>query len=120
MKAARQHCELKVEKGWQLSRDEVREARLNLRSRGDVYAAERLLRHSIACGHRRLVVHRFMQAAALGFKRLDIYEPYFKAAAERLPVGALATAEEEAKTLTMALGLVGPSRLPFHDQIEQR
>jgi len=111
MRAARGHCELRAGKDWQLSRDEVREARLNLRSRGDVYAAERLLRHSIACGHRRLVVHRFMQAAALGFKRLDVYEPYFKAAAERLPAGVLAAAEEEAKTLIIGLGACRPIAL---------
>ncbi|MBN8967161.1 MAG: hypothetical protein J0G95_01665 [Rhizobiales bacterium] len=103
MKAAKRHCELKAGKGWQLSRDAVREARLRLRSKGDVHAAERLLRHSIACGHHRLVVHRFMQAAALGVKQLDVYEPYFKAAAEQLPASALAVAEEGAKSLTMAL-----------------
>lgn len=118
MKTAGGRCELKAGRGWQLSRDEAREARFSLRSRGDVDAAERLLQHSIACGHQRLVVHRFMQVAALGLERLDIYEPYFMAAAERLPAGALAIAENEAKALVTRLGPLRLAPRPSHVQTE--
>ena len=102
----KESCELRAISSWRLTRAETRDARLSLRLSGDVDAVERLLRHSIACGHRRLVVHRFMQAAALGLglDRLDIYEPYFTAATKRLPAGVLAAAEEEAKSLVMRLG----------------
>lgn len=70
--------------GWRLSRCEVKAQKNLLRSAGDAGAAEKLLRHSIAYGHNRLVVRRYLLAHALGLSGLDIYASHFMAAKEKL------------------------------------
>lgn len=111
MRAARGHCELRAGKGWQLSRDEVREARLNLRSRGDVCAAERLLRHSIACDIVGWSCTGSCRPLLWALSDWTSTSPTSRRAAERLQAGVLAAAEEEAKTLIIGLGAALISRI---------
>jgi hypothetical protein len=84
-------------RSWQLSRQETRQARARLRETGEAAAALALLQHSIACGHGRLTVKRYLLAVALGIDGLEAYAPQFAAAAERLSPDELAKAVFEAK-----------------------
>lgn len=59
---------------------------------GSLHCAELLLRHSIAFGHGRLLVRRYLLTCALGLERTDLYEPHFLKASAVLPSGELARA----------------------------
>lgn len=77
---------------WKLSRRATRSARERLREMGDLNSAELLLRHSIAYGHPRLIVRRYLLACALGLKEPQRYNDYFLSAASELDSGDIATA----------------------------
>jgi hypothetical protein len=83
---------------WRLSKKDAQRAKSELRLTGSFDALEGLLRHSIAYGHQRLVVHRYLLGEALGLPRLATYTGFFDAAASRLAPGELQTAREAAAT----------------------
>ncbi len=76
---------------------ERREAKRAMRETADADACERLLRHSIAYGHHRLALQRFMILSALGGRNLDEYFPAIRCAVEHLDPDALVTAQNEAE-----------------------
>jgi hypothetical protein len=76
---------------WHLSRQQSRDARRKLRATGDVDAAERLLRHSIAYGHEKLIIRRLFLVRALGLMDLREYEPFRRSAIEKLKVSELSS-----------------------------
>lgn len=81
--------------GWRLTRRETKAVKNMLRATGDAGAAEKLLRHSIAYGHNRLVVRRYLLARELGLASLDVYERYFIAAKQELTAEELEAAKQD-------------------------
>lgn len=81
--------------GWRLTRRETKAVKNLLRATGNAGAAEKLLRHSIAYGHSRLVVRRYLLARALGLTGLDVYERYFIAATTELTEDELDKAQQD-------------------------
>lgn len=88
---------------WRLSRREVRELKNHLGETGSLHCAELLLRHSIAFGHGRLLVRRYLLTCALGLVKRDLYEPYFLKASGHLPAGELARTRVEIEQLAARL-----------------
>jgi hypothetical protein len=83
--------------GWRLSRCEIKAQKNLLRATGDAGAAEKLLRHSIAYGHNRLVVRRYLLAHALGSTDLEIYASHFMAAMKQLTSTEVEKAREDVR-----------------------
>lgn len=83
---------------WRLSKKDAQRAKLELRLAGSLEALEALLRHSVAYGHQRLVVHRYLLGEALGLPQLATYTAYFDAAMRGLAPGELQSAREAADT----------------------
>ncbi len=90
---------------------------------GDLEAIERLLRHSIAYGHGKLIVRRFLLARALGLTDLREYEPSFHSAIKELEAGALRSALKDAQSFVERLEarqartqLTMPPRAPYSRQ----
>jgi len=67
-----------------LTRKEVQEAKAKVRHCGDLDALDALLRHSIAHGHQRLIVRRYLLGEMLGIPRLSAYAAYFSTAMAKL------------------------------------
>jgi hypothetical protein len=88
---------------WRLTRREVRELKKHLSETGALHSAEMLLRHSIAFGHGRLLVRRYLLVCALGLARTELYEPYFLKASIHLPPGELARTHREIARLASRL-----------------
>jgi hypothetical protein len=82
---------------WQLTRRQTREAKERLRETAEAESALALLRHSIACGHGKLMVRRYLLAAALDVQDLEKYAPQFAAAAQEFTAEELAKAVYDAK-----------------------
>jgi hypothetical protein len=61
----------------------VKELRLKLRE-GNPQAAIALLLHSLRVGHRRLSVHRYLTAYALGVENLDNYLPLLRVLTKKM------------------------------------
>jgi hypothetical protein len=61
-----------------------------LKRTGDL--AGSLHRHSIAYGHDRLTIQRFLLAQELGMKDLQVYEPLFHSVMRRLTAGTRSAA----------------------------
>lgn len=113
----------------QLSRDQLKVYRAAAR-KGNHAAAAQLLAHSVALGHGRLSIRRFMIARGLHAPDIDSFRPYCMQAAAKMPLEELlATARAAANCLpnnegayTMAADLLPslePYILPF-DGIEPR
>jgi len=91
---------------WRLSRRELRELKNHLSETGSLHSSELLLRHSIAFGHGRLLVRRYLLTCALGLTKTDLYEPHFLKASMALPPDELARARVEiAKVAARLLGI---------------
>lgn len=70
-------------KAGQLPRTDVRKLRADSLA-GDAHAARRLLAHSVASGHDRLALRRYVIARLLGAERLDEFGPFCTGVAARL------------------------------------
>ncbi len=89
--------------GWRLTRRDTKAAKNLLSTTGSVGAAEKLLRHSIAYGHSRLVVRRYLLARALGATGLDAYKFHFIIAVKDLTEAELDKAERDVMRRARAL-----------------
>lgn len=113
----------------QLSRDQLKSCRAAAR-KGDYAAAAQLLAHSVALGHGRLSVRRFMIARGLRAPDIEAFRPYCEKAAAKMPLqDLLTTARSVAQSTpgiegayTMAVDVL-PSRRPYilpYDSIQPR
>lgn len=89
--------------GWRLTRRETKVVKNLLRTTGDPGAAEKLLRHSIAYGHSRLVVRRYLLARALGSSHLEAYDRHFIMATKDLTAEELNKAKQDVMRSAQAL-----------------
>lgn len=89
--------------GWRLTRRETRAVKNLLVLTGDVGAAEKLLRHSIAYGHSRLVVRRYLLARALGSAHVTAYERHFSIAIQDITAEELDRAKQDVVRRARAL-----------------
>ncbi len=81
--------------GVQMRRAELKSARSRLRA-GDIEAARRLLSHSVACGHDRLALRRYLIARMLGAGELDEFEPFCTTVARALSLETISTMARDA------------------------
>lgn len=88
---------------WRLSRDLRRQAKVAVREAGDLNALDQLLRHSIAYGHSRLIVRRYLLALALGSPTAHLYAHYFNQAIQEIKPGDLTNAKIEAEQIAKSL-----------------
>lgn len=89
--------------GWRLTRREIKAVKNLLRATGDAAAAEKLLRHSIAYGHSRLVIRRYLLALALGGTGLNVYDRYFSLAAQDITEDELDRVKQDVARKARAL-----------------
>lgn len=88
---------------WRLTRRELKAAKATLYTTGDVAVAEKLLRHSIAYGHSRLVIRRYLLARALGAINLDLYNTHFSDAIQILSAAEVDKANDQAVRLALTI-----------------